>query len=107
MRCHHKGRRRCVRCRSGTEMGWSRVRTAGVREHVLLGSPEDIPNHLQSARDTQSNSKLNTNGGMALSLLPGSSIDHAQPDKIHTLFTGTSRAYRHLANPPGLSTACG
>ncbi|GGK80905.1 hypothetical protein Ppa06_56280 [Planomonospora parontospora subsp. parontospora] len=43
-----------------------------VREHVLLGSPEDIPNHLQSVRDMQSRPNLPQDGGTTSTLPPPS-----------------------------------
>ncbi|GAA2656935.1 hypothetical protein GCM10010412_027260 [Nonomuraea recticatena] len=40
------------------ELEWSGVRTMNVREHVLLGSPGFIPDHLQSHETPQSRPNL-------------------------------------------------
>ncbi|GAA5058068.1 hypothetical protein GCM10023259_042690 [Thermocatellispora tengchongensis] len=45
------GRKERVKQDQATELEWSGVHTVYAREHVLLGSPGFIPDHLQSPRD--------------------------------------------------------
>ena len=44
----------------GTGSEWSGVRTTYVREHVLLGSPDVIPTHLQPAEERPKPTQLTT-----------------------------------------------